>query len=324
MLTATLPPALEQAVAEQIGSGARRAGDAAVLSERYRDRGGPPGPVAISAGDVLAYAAVRLPATYAAVRVVLGEAAVRVTDFAPASQLDLGAGPGTALWAAADVWPSIRERVAVEASREMARLGRELGADADWVEGKAPSAVPAGSFDLVTVSYLLGELTEADRRDTVERGWAAAAGALAVVEPGTTAGYERVLAARDRLVALGGAVVAPCPHDRACPLAGSGDWCHFAVRVGRTRAHRAAKRARLGHEDEKLSYVVVAREPVAGATARVLRRPQIRSGHVLLELCTPEGLRRETVSKRDRDRYRRARTVSWGEDLDTGEPVVPP
>jgi ribosomal protein RSM22 (predicted rRNA methylase) len=248
--------------------------------------------------------------------VVLGEAAVRMPGFAPASQLDVGAGPGTAFWAAADVWPSIRERVAVEAVPEMARLGRELGTDADWLEGRAPDAVPAGPLDLVTVSYLLGELPEAGRRETVERAWGAAAGALAVVEPGTTAGYERVLAARELLLAQGGTVVAPCPHDRACPLAGSGDWCHFAVRVARTGAHRAAKRAQLGHEDEKLSYIVVAREPVAQAAARVLRHPQLRSGHVLLELCTPAGLRRETVSKRDRDRYRRARTISWGEDLE--------
>jgi ribosomal protein RSM22 (predicted rRNA methylase) len=59
----------------------------------------------------------------------------------------------------------------------------------------------------------------------------------------------------------------------------------------------------------------VTREPVERTGGRVLRHPQVRPGHVLLELCTDEGVVRETVSKRHRERYRRARKVSWGEGL---------
>ncbi|MEU8353120.1 small ribosomal subunit Rsm22 family protein, partial [Streptomyces sp. NPDC048845] len=47
--------------------------------------------------------------------------------------------------------------------------------------------------------------------------------------------------------------------------------------------------------------------------ARVVRRPQLRKGQVLLDLCTPEGaLRRETVTKRHGARYRQARDTDWG------------
>jgi len=100
-----------------------------------------------------------------------------------------------------------------------------------------PVDVPAA--DLVTVSYVLGELTDAQQRDLVARA-AAAAGLLMIVEPGTPAGYARVIAARDQLVGLGHTVVAPCPHQEPCPLA-SGDWCHFGVRVNRTALHRRIK-----------------------------------------------------------------------------------
>jgi ribosomal protein RSM22 (predicted rRNA methylase) len=205
----------------------------------------------------------------------------------------------------------------------MRQLGTELAASAPsravahaaWLAEKLPPGVPPARFDLVTLSYVLAEMDERDRAATIERAWNAAAHALVVVEPGTPSGYARVLAARDGLIARGATVVAPCPHDRACPLAGTGDWCHFAVRLARSRAHREAKDAQLGHEDEKFSYVVAARTRAPRAVARILRHPQIRRGHVLLEICGRDGARAETISKRDRERYRRARKIAWGEDL---------
>ena len=318
MLTAPLPAALEQALRAVVGpSGTAAAAD---LSRRYRDSERECGPVARSPEDVLAYATTRLPATYAAIGIALGELHERIS-FEPATQLDLGAGPGTAIWAAAELWPSLRRATAVEPEAAMVRLGLELAArsaslpEVKWAGGTLPGAVPAGRFDLVTLGYVLGELDDDARAGTIDRAWAAAVHALVVVEPGTPAGYRRVLAARDRLLAAGGTVVAPCPHDRECPLEGTDDWCHFAVRVARTSAHRLAKEAQLGHEDEKFSYVVVARAPAPRAAARVLRHPQLRRGHVALEVCAPEGLRNETVSKREGERYRRARKLSWGDDL---------
>src|SRR5690606_27604170 len=100
-------------------------------------------------------------------------------------------------------------------------------------------------------------------------------------EPGTPAGYQRILAARDRLRQRGAALAAPCPHDAACPMAGR-DWCHFAVRLDRSRLHRHLKGAALGWEDEKFSYVVAvppgAPDP-RRASARIVRRPRKETGH---------------------------------------------
>jgi ribosomal protein RSM22 (predicted rRNA methylase) len=305
VLTAPLPRRLQEAIEERVG-GQALAAARTDLTRRYRDTVRS-GPVARSREDVLAYAAARLPATYAAMRVALGELAARAPRFAPATHLDVGAGPGAAIWAARDVWPSLERAVAVEPERAMSALGRELAPDdVDW-----STTLPEGTFDLVTLGYVLNEIPDPDA--TIDRAWAAAAGAIVVVEPGTPAGYRLVLAARDRLLAAGAHMAAPCPHERECPLADTENWCHFAVRVARSKAHRQAKGAELSYEDEKFSYVAVTRTPGEPAAARVLRHPLSRPGHVVIELCARDGLRSETVSKREGPRYRAARKVSWGE-----------
>jgi ribosomal protein RSM22 (predicted rRNA methylase) len=48
----------------------------------------------------------------------------------------------------------------------------------------------------VLASYALAEIAPGALRAVVERLWSACEGVLALVEPGTPAGYARILAAR--------------------------------------------------------------------------------------------------------------------------------
>ncbi|MDG4862541.1 small ribosomal subunit Rsm22 family protein, partial [Streptomyces sp. T-3] len=143
---------------------------------------------------------------------------------------------------------------------------------------------------------------------------------VVVIEPGTPDGYARVLAARDALLAAGFSIAAPCPHDGACPIEPGSDWCHFSARVSRSSLHRQVKGGSLPYEDEKFSYVAAARFPVSPVSARVTRRPQIRKGQVLLDLCTRDsGLTRTTVTKRHGALYKAARDVDWGDEWVQGD-----
>ena len=166
------------------------------------------------------------------------------------------------------------------------------------------------------LSYVLGELSAAAQQRLVAVAWSRAEKLVAIVEPGATRGFETMLAARAALTAAGGRILAPCPRAQAhpCPMAEAGDWCHFSQRLERTSQHRRLKGGDLGYEDEKFSYCVVGKDPTLPAQARIVRHPLQRKGHVQLQLCTPAGLQRITVTKSQKDKYRAARQAEWGEE----------
>ncbi|MBA0050087.1 rRNA methyltransferase [Streptomyces sp. AJS327] len=286
-------------------------------------------PVLGDRGDVIAYAAYRMPATFAAASAAFGALARRTGTWSPGSHLDLGGGTGAAVWAAAATWgDGPRQTRVVDQAREALALGGELAArgtaravrDTDWRRRSLLGAVARPwTAELVTACYVLGELTEEDRAAVV-RGAAEAAGeAVVLIEPGTPDGFERIRAAREQLVAAGLRVLAPCPHSVACPIAPGADWCHFAARVSRSALHRRVKGGTLPYEDEKFSYVAAVRAGGTPAPARVVRRPRVRKGQVLLDLCTAEGVLDSTaVTKRQGADYRAARNIGWGDSWPPG------
>ena len=267
-----------------------------------------------------AYLATRLPATFAAVRASLESAAELMADFAPKSLLDVGAGPGTVLWAAADCWPSLASARMLEASASIRKVGEALSAHAgldsvEWTAADASKAIEAGKADLVTLAYVLDELSPAEGLALVEQLWAVTEGLLVIVEPGTPAGWKRMMAVRERLVEHGAHLVAPCPHSSACPLA-EPDWCHFSRRVARSRLHRLTKRGDVPWEDEKYIFVAAARQPAETFDARVLAPARGGSGKVELKLCLSDGTARERLlTKRDGEQFKRARRADWGDIL---------
>ncbi|RZU25205.1 small ribosomal subunit Rsm22 family protein [Streptomyces sp. BK239] len=276
-------------------------------------------PILRDRADVAAYAAYRMPATYEAVRSALEAFADAVPEWTPAGHTDVGGGTGAATWAAAATWPGSRPVTVLDWAEPALALGREIAAahpdlrETRWQRARIDASLTLDPVDLVTVSYVLNELPAPGRAALVDAA-AAAARAVVIVEPGTPDGYARVIEARDRLIAAGFRIAAPCPHSAACPIAPGTDWCHFSARVSRSSLHRQVKGGSLPYEDEKFSYVAAARFPVAPAPARVVRRPQIRKGQVLLDLCeSGERLDRTTVTKRHGDLYKAARDADWGD-----------
>lgn len=277
-----------------------------------------------TAADQAAYLAVRMPATFGANVRVLGEIARLTDDLAVTSLLDLGAGPGTSAFAAAEVFSSLSRVTLVEGKRSLIQLGRRLSRenqhpairDSVWLQQDLKNGLNFDRHDLVIISYTLNELASADAQRVILQAWDCTREILAIVEPGTPRGFASVNAARSALIAAGARLIAPCPHAKECPMAATNDWCHFAQRVERTSMHRRLKSGALGYEDEKFSYVVVSRRVWPRAAARIVRHPQKHGRHVQLTLCTPQGLERRTATRSQKETYKLARKVEWGDAWD--------
>ncbi|HYD97880.1 MAG TPA: small ribosomal subunit Rsm22 family protein [Alphaproteobacteria bacterium] len=324
-----LPAALRQAIEARLAGralGAVRA-DSAALTGRYRGgRAARPAWQAHvrGAADAEAYIAARLPATYAAAASVLAEVAARLPDFAPASLLDLGAGPGTMLWAAAEAWPGLAGATLLDNNPAFREIGAALAAAgpapafaaADWRPADLEGDAALPEADLATAAYVLNELSPAAQARTVAALWRAARGAVVLIEPGTPAGFAHLRAARRQLLDLGARLVAPCPHGADCPLTGE-DWCHFSRRVERSRLQRLAKGAAAPFEDEKFAYLAAARVPSPAVAARVLRPPRVEKGAVTLDLCRADGTAGpQAVPRRDKAAYRAAERLGWGDAVE--------
>ncbi|MEV6732669.1 MULTISPECIES: small ribosomal subunit Rsm22 family protein [unclassified Streptomyces] len=299
------------------------------LIANYRGRTPTDAPVLRDHSDVAAYAAYRMPATFEAVRSALDALAEAAPQWSPASHVDVGGGTGAATWAVDAIWDGPRGTTVLDWAEPALALGKELAASsgsevlrtAEWRRAVIGSGLALPDADLVTVSYVLGELTPEARRAVVAEA-ARAGQAVVLIEPGTPEGYLRIREARDQLIGAGLKVAAPCPHDGTCPIEVGQDWCHFSARVSRSSLHRQVKGGSLPYEDEKFSYVAATRFPVEPATSRITRRPQIRKGLVLLDLCGPEseGLTRVNVTKRHGDLYKAARDADWGHEWPPATP----
>jgi hypothetical protein len=89
------------------------------------------------------------------------------------------------------------------------------------------------------------------------------------------------------------------------------------ARRHRVQCERRVKGADLSYEDEKFSYVALAREPLArerppGFSARVLAHPRVGKAEVSAKLCTPAGIVTTTAAHREPERYKAQKAWRWG------------
>jgi len=275
--------------------------------------------------DSLAYALVRMPATYAAGRACLAQTVHALPAFMPESILDVGAGPGTASWAAAGAWPSLRRVHLIDRNEPLLALARTLraAAGAPPVEmtataGDLASALASAHHaDVVIASYALTEIAPA--ATVLARLWELTGRLLVLVEPGTVSGFRRILDYRQSLLAQGATIIAPCSHDGACPLVEGPRWCHFGVRLPRSRDHLIIKDASVPYEDEKFSYLVAGKGFGAIVRGRrVLATPKVSKAGVNLILCAPGAVEQRTVARRQKEAYKAAKGCAWGDAVPDG------
>ena len=153
--------------------------------------------------------------------------------------------------------------------------------------------------DLVLCQTALNELLAAaeHERETVQMvsGWARHA-PLVVIEPALRPTTRALMALRDALLALGGShVVAPCLHQRPCPLRPrEAEWCHEARLVEPTPQVAAIDRI-VGRRDGRALFSFLATAPgvaprdFGAATMRLVTDPLGSRGKTERLVCRGDG-----------------------------------
>jgi len=285
------------------------------MAQRYRQGGGSDGTL-----DFSAYLVARLPATYAAMAFCLAELARRRPQYLPQTLLDAGSGPGTAAWAATALYSDISAVTFLDNNLLFLKLASSLAARSEHAALRSARALNADlssmssetSADLVVAAYALAEMPLAKASDLAVALWKACENTLLVVEPGTPQGFARIHQVRTTLIAAGAHLIAPCTHMNSCPILPP-DWCHFSIRLPRSREHMHAKKATVPFEDEKFSYLIASRHPGALHGGRILGPPIDGKAQIKFKLCTENGLLQQSVARRDKAEYKRVRKLEWGD-----------
>jgi ribosomal protein RSM22 (predicted rRNA methylase) len=270
--------------------------------------------------DLAAYLTVRMPATYAAVSQVLARVAAIAEGFSPRSILDVGAGPGTASWAALAQWVDISQVTMVEADARFVALA-EAVAKLSGLPALQQAAIQkkkmtdaAAQSDIVIAAYVFAELEERAAGEAALKLWAQCNGVLVIVEPGTPRGFARIRNARAALLDAGAHIVGPCTHSNTCPMSGK-NWCHFTQRLARSREHMHGKGASVPYEDEPFSWIAVSRQKYQLPTSRIVAPPLTSKIDVTLKLCDATGLSTQKIASRDKQAYKVAKKLNWGDSL---------
>ncbi|CEJ04110.1 hypothetical protein RMCBS344292_18078 [Rhizopus microsporus] len=289
--------------------------------------------------ESVAYTASVMSGNYAAIYNVLKELKSRVSSFSPNSMLDFGTGPGTAIWAAKQLF-DVEAYTAVDLSEDMLNVAEQLEKSVKTdkcqsIEFKRYLSYnpTAPKTDLVISAFTLGDITsEALQKSTVEQLWSQTGDILVLMDRGTPVGFQNIAKARQWILNEQDAhVIAPCSHDKPCPMLFSAEskpnqmWCHYSQRVQRPSFLMKTKHAKNNIEDIKYSYVILRKgkrpspqsdmETQAYDWPRLVQPPLKKNKHVVLDTCSKEGEIQRMVIPKSQGKvpYRDARKAAWGD-----------
>jgi SAM-dependent methyltransferase len=237
-----------------------------------------------------AYVNYYLPANAEKVARVLAEMDAYAAFARPPRVLDFGCGPGTASVALLGRGRPVGELwlvdVVDEALDDAEFFVRRLGA----VPRRAHEP-PEGAFDLILAANVFSEV----ERDLRLEERLSDEGYLVVVEPALKAATRRLMEWRDRKVAQGYRVAAPCLGESACPMLEHEDlWCHADAPWDRSAwIAEVDRRAGLLKESLKYSYMVLTRKGRALADlpgdVRVVSNLHREKGKAWAWVCGRQG-----------------------------------
>ena len=240
---------------------------------------------------------------------------LRVRGWSPRSRtaIDWGCGSGVAGRRALAEWPQIETLVLHDRSPLAQRFAAERASRAHPavairpVRNEEPGA-------LLLVSHDANELDAAALERLI--ALAATVDEVVWVEAGTHADSRRVIEVRERLLAHGFTVLAPCTHQARCGMLAPENarhWCHSFAPPS-PEAFQEARWTEFGRalgidlRSLPYSFLALAREaaPFAGGASRVIGAPREAKGYLKVLSCQEHGVTEFMLQKRDAPGLHRA------------------
>lgn len=285
--------------------------------------------------DVAAYFALRAPATFAQIYGALSQTCQLFPTWQPKTMLDLGAGTGSGLWAARQVFASIDDYTAVERDAHCARYGRELAKVIEhthrWIEKDLArtAALPQESqesYDLVILSSVLNECTPETLRTILAYAWKRCAGVLLIIEPHATYGYATIADAQQYTKSISEEENLVAPYIDGQFVADES--IYFSQRITRPEFLRMIRQeqrkqsattggsvlAASDWEECGFYYLAYSRQqPEILPQGRIASPTVVHKGYLERSILTHEGVVQNSVQKRDKEAFRLAKKQRWGD-----------
>nr|XP_027198741.1 methyltransferase-like protein 17, mitochondrial [Dermatophagoides pteronyssinus] len=313
--------------------------------------------------ECASYMAARLPANFAVLSHVFNEIRNEEPDFQPTSVFDFGSGIGTTIWAADHYWnKTIQEYFCVDMNENMNQLSRELLQRGTLNDEHILDRIfyrqflPAKhfpSYDLVVSAFSLLEMEDTrNRLYVVENLWQKTSGCLVLIEHGSKAGFQAIMEARNfllqinrkiqleqqqsnppnqpdrteidnRLLSIGGSIMAPCPHDLICPrqsILNKKSYCNFGVHYQPLDYGQTNPRIK----SEKFTFLIMKKhghfnwKEEQKNWSKIIEPVVSKAGHAICRICDNDGLLKQIIvskSKTDKHVYKCIKSARWGDKL---------
>lgn len=276
--------------------------------------------------DVIAYLALRMPATYAQHYATFLAVQELYPHWEPQSVLDIGCGPGTGIFAAKEVWPSLTEGMCLDRERNFLQIGQQLLSRAkldiqiQWEKHDVRDGIVSNEkkYDVVIVGNVFNELQNSVKEKLLGQAFNKTKGVLIIIEPGTPYGSVLIY---DLAKKLSKAAQIAAPFVGNSLVTNENYWVHFSQKFirpdfeRRVRQHmRTASEMASDWEDAKFCYVAISNfSPEVAFWGRCVGPVNIQKGYVIVPVLTKNGISMIKVMKRNKEHYHFAKELKWGQ-----------
>ena len=177
-------------------------------------------------------------------------------------------------------------------------------------------AIPQDSYDIITLSNILNELSYGDNKRIAERvsflntiidKFLTPDGSCIIIEPALRETTREMLEIRDSLVKNGFKIYSPCLMNQPCPaLLNPKDWCHEDIPWIPLIIKEIDKLTGLRKDSLKFSYLVLRKDKLSLTDVleknsyRIVSEPLISKGKIEFFICGNRG--RQLITRLDKDK----------------------